>query len=218
MSKVIIRSSGIGLTLTLFFCSIGLAGELVKIPKGPAAWTVQVTSAVASVTPEPGAPAPVTMQKIEVVQDATKCRTTVHFTNRQTREYWSLPGIPQILTEDPNGTVFFSVAPVPFGPGSFTWINAACLQEEEPVKYRGIDCFHYKDKVPVGTLPGEVTLVYATWEAWIDSTTLLPVVLDTESELGVFTFQAAPVIAELVVPGKFKVPLENKRRMLGLTQ
>ncbi len=216
------------LTATLCVClfaTAAAANELVKFPNGPAAWTIEASPSPDSNKKKTSPSSPVattvkttpavTIVKVEVMQDTDKNHSVMQLSNNKTREMWSLTGLDQTLTEDPNGTIFFSHEPIPFSPSAFDWIKPGHLREKEPIQYHDKKCFHYLANVPVLSPFGE-PLGTIKIEAWIDSATLMPVALDDGSELGIFNFQQSPPAEPLTIPAKFNRALENKKRVMGL--
>lgn len=199
---------------SLVFCTVAAPVEdLVRFPSGSAAWRIDFIPESGSASPEVGTP--LSIVRVEVAQDGRMSRHLVHFSNKKERVMWSLSGLPQVLTEDPNGTVFFSGEFPPFSPPCFSWIRKEFLQGDGPVRYRDRMCFHYKGEIKI-VEPGDKVESTIVQQAWIDSQSLFPVALDMGNRLGVFTF-GLPLSPEILnMPQKFRIPLENKRRTMGL--
>ncbi len=201
------------------------AADLVRFPEGPAAWTVEVSRLDDSESGAdgPGAtkPAPddgtaerprLTLKHIEVTQDGTQRRQIEVYEDGKNRETWTIVGVKQVLAEDPNGTVFFTTEPVPFDQSAFDWITSATLQSTAPEVCRGKSCLHYRGERTVilnGSYMG--TLVF---KAWIDTETLLPVMLISGADMGIYHFSPTPPAGPLTVTERFRRPLETKRRIL----
>ena len=210
------------------------AEPLVQFPATDAAWTIDFTDSHASPAPPPtasGQKAPATKKarKIEVMQVGGVRRTRFTWTDGQTMEEWVIPAASRIFKEYPNGAVF----PVesnkmevkienfncPSDESAFSWIKPDSLQEKDPVNMLGKTCYHYADTVVEPSTEGHLGSATAQkpvkWQAWIDTKTLLPVVLDTQTSRCVFTFLPPPA-GPLEIPPKFKQEITYYKHTMGL--
>ena len=188
------------------------ADDLIKFPTGPAAWTVSVTRKAPASPPTAGHPGntSVVFTSVAVTQDDHFRRTVITYSSGAARESWSIPNLNLFLMEDPGGTVFITHRdPDPFGPGAFSWIKSEFLKDKNPVIFQSHKCFHYQGDV-IDPYVGPIT-----HEAWIDSSTLLPVALDDGTELGVFTPQQ-PSGSSLTPPAKFNKIVINAKKAMGV--
>ena len=205
----------------LIVTGIASADPLVQFPTGNAAWTVDITyprsNDAATPPPLPGrtnagaTPSAIADRKpkrIEIAQFNNQKRIRITWTDGRTTEQWTIPNLPVVFKEYPNGIVFpvgngdmerkFDDINMPVTPSAFSWITPAFLKEKDPVSYQGQLCYHY----------------VSTWQAWIDSKTLLPVGLNTETARCVFTFQQPPV-APLEMPLKIQQGIANYKHVMG---
>ena len=206
----------------------------VQFPDADAAWTIDITESHASPAPTPTPPgqkAPGTKKarKIEVSQVGGVRRTRFTWTDGQTMEEWIIPGIAKVFKEYPNGAVFpiannemevkIETFDYPSDGSGFDWIKPACLQEKDPVTVQGKSCYHYAATVVepgAAERQGSATARKSVKrEAWIDSQTLLPVVLDTGTSRCVFTFLSPPT-GPLEIPPKFKQEITYYKHVMGL--
>jgi len=210
------------------------ANDLIQMPIGPAAWTINITPPPASIADtnsagtKTSATQPPTdsaakktepLAKIEVTQDNEKKRIVTQYTTGMSTETWSLIGTNIALTEDPNGVVFFVPGGnVAYGPDAFDWLKPEFLQEKKPVGFMGKKCFHYKGQVVMHhMLHGVDVTEMHTYETWIDSETKRPVALINDGqEMGIYTFQENPPEGPLSIPAKFAGPLAVKKKILRL--
>jgi hypothetical protein len=204
--------------LAILLLSLGIhveANDLVQFPSGPAAWTIEIGDSSAK-----GAthlPAGLKISRIEVTQNADYLRSVTMFSDNTSDENWSIRGSSMFITEDSRGTPFItsptSFSFVPLLPSSFDWIQPGFLQEQKPIDYQGKQCFHYKGTS--ASSPSRGVSQTATVEAWIDSTTLLPVAMDDGNYLATFTFLPAPT-TPLVLPPKYKSLLDAYKHTMGI--
>jgi hypothetical protein len=226
----------------LLFTGIASADPLVLFPTGNAAWTVDITyprstDAAATPTPMParanaGATPPAADRKpkrIEIAQFNSEKKIRITWTDGQTTDQWSIPNLPVVFKEYPNGIVFpvgngsmerkYDDFNMPATPSAFSWVTPACLKEKDPVSYQGEMCFHYVGTVSTPTTPlghsiQQSASIALKREAWIDSKTSLPVRLDTDSSICIFTFQQPPA-RPLDMPVKFQQGIANYKHVMG---
>ncbi|MEZ0299695.1 MAG: hypothetical protein ACAI35_24845 [Candidatus Methylacidiphilales bacterium] len=202
------------------------APELVKLPAGPASWTIEVSqpkpekaAGANAAEQSPAGPSNVVPVRVVVTQDKDKRRSVVSYSNGKTQENWDVGNLKLQLIETPSGRVMAMpnsvLHPVPFVTSAFDWVKPDFLIEKEPLDYKGKLCFHYRGVVPVMGIdgPGKLT---ETKEAWIDSVTLLPVALLESNGLGSFTFAPAPPSDALIMPEKYQQKLEYYRVSMGM--
>ena len=135
-----------------------------------------------------------------------------------------------IFTEYPNGIVFpvgngemerkSDEFNMPVTASAFSWIAPASLKEKDPVNYKGQLCYHYVGTVnspatPRDHVSGPGVSLTAKREAWINSKTLLPVGINTETSHCIFTFQQPPA-GPLDMPAKFQQGIANYKHVMGL--
>jgi len=211
------------------FTGIAFADPAVQLPTGDAAWSVAITYAPTP-PPDPAKKAPPVLkkaQKIEVTQVGDVRRVRVTWTDGQSTEEWSVPNLPVVFKEYPNGSVAsiqkgglevkFDNFNMPYDISAFSWLTPATLQSQTPVSYQGKQCLHYAGgaSLPdVGRQSGGTSTRFKR-EAWIDSKTLLPVALTTETSLCIFTFQDNPPVGPLDPPPKFKQEIAYYKRVMG---
>jgi len=203
------------------------ADNLVQFPTGPAAWTVTIGPSQLPATgpvpkaPPPGSPGDET--KIDVTQDAKKRLSVITWSNHTTTSRWEIPSANLFLYEDPIGQAgaVFSNSPItknlaiPFTASCFSWLTPQSLVSTDPVNYQGKQCFHYKATVPAttfGPFGGKGT---TSAEAYIDSTTLLPVALDDGTKQAIYTFSPTPP-APFSLPDKFKSAVSRFEQAIGI--
>jgi hypothetical protein len=200
------KASIVGLAsgVFLFFNIAAVASPSVQFPTGNAAWTVDITQHYPSIGSKRKP------QKVDVTQVDNVKKISITWTDGQTTEEWSLPNLPVLFKEYPNGGVF-SVstasdevkedrANIPSDAPDFSWISPQSLQEKDPISYQGKSCFHYKK---------------STKEAWIDETTLLPVAIENGNTLCVFTFQDKPPLGPLVPSQKVADEIKYYKHIMG---
>jgi hypothetical protein len=210
------------------------ADELVKFPTGDAAWTVDVTYTAAPAgtpipTPRPGAsPAVVATEankpkKIEVTQIRGVAKVHITWLHGPPTERWALPTLSIVLEDDPRNDSVFPVKSgsrgekitefdLAYGPPAFTWLDPKDLVGDGPINYLGKKCFHYEGSVLSPAMMGPSKPLKRM--AWIDSATLLPVALGTDTSLSVFTFGSSPS-GPLVLPPKFQAELDRYKAIMG---
>jgi hypothetical protein len=213
----------------LVLTNIASGDPLVQFPTGSAAWTVAITYPKSKDASAPKAMAGNRAKKIEITQVDDLKRVRITWTKGQCTEQWTVRNLPVVFKEFPNGDVF----PVKNGDmetqsddfnmpcdlSAFSWVTPASLKEKDPVKHQGQLCYHY-----VGTVNAPAmrqnrnaepeVLTTAKREAWINSTTLRPVALDTETSRSVFTFQQPPT-APLEMPAKFQQGIASYKHIMG---
>jgi len=213
----------------LFLSTETFAQDLVKLPTGPASWTVDITisgpkedksaeeesaKTTQNDTNTPTKNNPPTA-KLEVRQDNEKIRYLTTSANGLQSVVWALVGANLLLTTAPNGVTFFTdQGAVPFGVHAFDWLHSNNLQEKKPVFFKSKKCFHYKGSQMIGYSHDKPKMI--TFEAWIDSKTLLPVALLIDNQLGIFTFSNLPPDGSLVIPDKYAKLFEKKKLIMGL--
>ncbi len=182
------------------------ASDLVQFPKGPAAWTVDVSPSPSSGGAQT-APDQRQLVKIDVTQDGQKRHAMLNYANGATAERFLISSTNYILVKHSNGIVtglpnggdYHSIYGVPFLESSFACLKPEFLVEKQPVHYRGKACYHYKGTVvevetdfdPQSSGPHSKNAERVV-EAWIDSTTLLPVAFDDGTNLGIYKFLPPP--------------------------
>ena len=223
----------------LLFAGIASA-QLVQFPKGDAAWTVNITypqSSAPTPTPQPagGGNAKATpqaspkMKKIDIAQFGGQKRIFITWTDGHTSQEWTIPDLPVVFKDYPNGRVFpvgngsmehrYDDANMPANPSAFSWITPECLKQKDPVNFQGQMCYHYEGTSsaqiaqPRGNKGAGISIVKPE-QAWIDSKTLLPVGLYTETSLCMFTFQPPPA-GPLGMPQKFQEAISSYKHVMG---
>lgn len=217
------------------FTGIASADPLVQFPEGNAAWTVDITypKSSAAPTPEPrdgaNTAAPRKVKRVEIAQFADQKKLRITWTDDSTTEQWTIPNLPVVFKEYPNGVVFpvgtgsmehkYGESSMPANASAFGWVTPACLKEKDPVKYQAQLCYHYVGTANLPATPRghsleDVGPEAVKREAWIDSKTLLPVGLDTETSHCIFTFHQPPT-GPLDMPLKFKQGIANYKHIMG---
>ena len=203
------------------------ADNLVQFPTGPAAWTVTIGPSQSPATgtpvkaPPPGFPGDET--KVEVTQDAKKRLSVITWSTHTTTSRWEIPSANLFLYEDSlgqAGAVFSTAAitknlAVPFTASCFSWLAPQNLVGSDPVNYQGKQCFHYKATVPAITFGPFLGKSTTSAEAYIESTTLLPVALDDGRKQATYTFSPTPP-APFPLPDKFKSAVSRFEQAIGV--
>ena len=216
------------------FLFTGIApAQSVQFPTGDSAWTVDITYPhdAATPPPQPGGinTAVAKAKRIEIAQFNNEKKIRVTWTDGHTTEQWTIPNLPVVFKEYPNGIVFpvgngsmerkFDDFDMPTNLSAFSWLSPACLQEKDPINFQGQLCYHYvgttnSPAMPRGHSMGPGDSRTVEREAWIDSKTLLPVALNTGTSLCIFTFQQPPT-GPLDMPLKFQQGIANYKHVMG---
>ena len=208
--------------LCLCFKCVVHAQNLVAFPQGDAGWKVEI-SPQASANTAPPVAAPAHPVHVEVTQLNKVKRIEITWSDGKKTEKWVIPGLPVVFNEDPrDGTVrprqyggpaeAADNAAFTYDSFAFTWITPQCLQEKDPISYKGKQCFHYLGSITV-TFP--VKRAPMKREAWIDASTLLPVALNTDDMQSVFTFQDPPPTGTLTPPPAFQKEITYYKIVMG---
>jgi hypothetical protein len=218
-----------GLLACLLFPEEGNAGNLVEFPAGNAAWTVEIgyrNSPAASANPDSYAPRKAL--KVEVTQAEGVRRMLIKWSDGKVSERWAIANLPVVFEQDPRdlkvvvpvqaGSLGNQITEfeIPSGASSFAWLKPQLLANEKPMKYRDKDCLHYVGTIAAPAVSGEKAPPPVRAEAWIDSKTLLPVALDSELALCVFTFHERPPAVPLVIPPVFKQRIARYKEAAGI--
>jgi hypothetical protein len=231
MNRVVKRISLAALAGVCDLIAGNAAGQLVQFPTGNAAWTVDITyrnaAASATPTPTPGGETAGDLSrkkatKLQVVQANNLRLIQVTWTAGPKTELWTIPKLPAIFKEYPNGVVFAldeggipartMMSRIPNDVSAFDWISPDCLQEKDPISFEGKLCYHYKGTVNLPSMDTKKSS--SSQEAWIDSKTLLPVALNTDATFCKFTFQDPPA-GRLVPPKNFQVEITDYAESWG---
>lgn len=213
------------LGIILSINAFAYATPLAQFPTGNAAWTVDISYLHSAHGPQVSTRKQA--RKVEVTQVDNVRRTRITWTDGKTTEQWSIPNVPMIFKEYPDGSVFPVHAgereakddglKAPSDLSAFDWLTSAFLQEKDPVSYQGAMCYHYVGGASntVHTSKGKQEVSRGKQEAWIDSKTLAPVALDTETLHCVFKFLPPPN-GPLAIPPKFQEEIEYYKHIKGL--
>jgi len=214
-----IAALAFGLGFLQLFTSAA-ADPLVQFPTGNAAWTVDITYPNDQVPTATGRNSQ-RPKRIEVTQSDKARRTRITLLDGQTMEEWTIPNMFVVFKEYPNGGVFpvennnveFQIenSSMPRDISAFSWVTPASLQEKTPVSFRGQMCYHYAGTSKPLSHGGSTDLKR---EAWIDSKSLLPIALKTESTVCVFTF--LPLSTPVEMPPKFQKEVAYYKHVMGL--
>ena len=216
------------------FLFTGIApAQSVQFPTGDSAWTVDITYPhdAATPPPQPGGinTAVAKAKRIEIAQFNNEKKIRVTWTDGHTTEQWTIPNLPVVFKQYPNGIVFplssgdmehkVDDFNMPADLSAFSWVTPACLEEKGPVSYQGQLCYHYVGTLnapgmPRGHSKGPAISSTVRREAWIDCKTMLPVALDTGTSRCVFAFQQPPA-APLNMPLKFQEAIASYKHVMG---
>lgn len=220
----------------LLFPCLASADPSVQFPAGNAAWMVEITALhAAPATPPPVSPPsdPVDSlkrpRKIVVTKVDNVQRINITWSTGAPTEKWSIANAPVVFKEYSNGVVFAISSldiealgdniTMPYDASAFSWVTPATLKEKQPINFQNAQCYHYVGSIaiPQASFPGYAApaAVREKREAWIDSKTLLPVALATETSRCVFTFLPPPV-DPLVIPEKFKTEIARYKLNMGI--
>ena len=215
--------------LGLFLLSANAADKLVEFPTGSASWTVDITyHETTSPKDKSDTYVPRRARKVEVTQADDLRRTVITWSDGKVSERWTIQGLPVIFEQDPrDANVVFPTQTgslmnrmtefdIPSTAAAFSWLKPDLRAKEEPVQYRDKECYHYSGNLmyPAPREGGAPAAVKA--EAWIDSKTLLPVALDSEIALCVFTFQERPSTTPLDIPPVFQQRIKSYKEAMGI--
>jgi len=204
----------------LLFALLGLATasaetELVRFPKGKAKWNIKISPSPDSEFAQDELNGEkFSLREVEVIQDKRKYRHRSFYKNQGVKESWGLVGMGQIVTEDPNGTLYFTNDKPAFDVSDLAWLKQRYLQSEEPEDFEDRECHYYKAKIKQYSANGKY-LGTLNYQAWIDVETLLPVAFDNGVQRGVYTFDPQ-YNGELDVPAKYRLLLDNRLRVMGI--
>ena len=105
---------------------------------------------------------------------------------------------------------------MPSDASAFDWITPQDLKEPDPVSHLQKQCYHYVGSVSFTLAINAPKMPPAKREAWIDSKTLFPVELDTDSAQYVFTFSDKPPTGPLTMPPKFQKEVNYYKAVNGI--
>ncbi len=192
--------------------------NLVAFPVGDATWTVS-SKASGSATPR-GAPNPY-VQTAEVTQIKDVKRIIFNWSDGKTTEKWTIPRLPVEFEQDPrdgrvntfqNGSLHENLSKffMTYDSFAFDWVTEATLKEKTPITYQGKQCYHF-----VSSATAMDSGIAYKREAWVDSTTLLPVAFDNGVSLSTYTFDPKPPAGPLDFPPPFKVAVHYYKSVMG---
>jgi hypothetical protein len=216
-----------GLLAILLLSRAEAADDLVRFPSGNAAWTADISHhGPAAVIANPESYVPRKAKKVEVMQVNGAKRIVITWSDGKVSERWAVANLPVVFEQDPRdpkvvipvqtGSLGNKITEfeIPYDASAFAWVRPQLLEKADPVKYRNKDCFHYVGTIVYPASPGDDPPPIKA-EAWIDSKTLLPVALDSETTLSVFTFQNPPT-APLEIPAVFRQRIARYKAAAGI--
>jgi hypothetical protein len=225
----------VALISSLLFTGIAWAAPAVQFPTGDTAWSVDFTyspAAAPAFTPQPGKkplPPPKRAKRIEVTQVGKVKRIRIIWMDGPPTEEWAIPNLPVVFKGYTDGSVasvqsgskelMYDNLDSPYDSSAFDWLTPDKLQSQTPVAYQGKQCLYYAATVASpggeGHKAGAPAAAAASRQAWIDSKTLLPVVLNTGSAVCVFTFADKPPVGPLEPPANFKQQITYYKKVMG---
>lgn len=204
----------------LIFCSPCLAANpLVVFPQGDFSCTVDVTPRDIP-KPDPAHPerryAPV-LQKIAITQVGKVRRDISTWSDGSTSQVWSLAekGVSLFESNAKGKDVYLlrgerrhNVCPrlLRFDAESVSWISEKTLDKQPTGDGKFL---HYQSKVVIAEANGPIPAETATYQAWIDPKTLLPLRLDDGAALYSLTFSSDSPAEPLVMPANIQAELDR---------
>jgi hypothetical protein len=195
-----------------------LTADLVQLPSGNSALTVDITYQDADGTSAAAAPrgAPRPVKAVITTVNDVRC-TQITWSNGKTTSRWGLRSRRLTVTDSPTNNSIYVISNadpilldygrVPYDLSDFAWIAPGTLASPDPIDYREKSCFHYKGVVSIPI--SRKLMADEKVEAWIDKTSLLPVALQEGNILYAYTFLPPPPPAPLVMPPDFQAALNR---------